>query len=104
MRGTGQMVGMSSHGRVLLIFEGFIMKSKVLHKKAWGNFAYEICTPNSNHKGKFYSCVACTEDGTWTGDSDLMPWSYSVLRHLKLKDSEIPEAVRKLAEWLEEGA
>ena len=77
------------------------MKSKVLHKKAWGNFAYEICTPNSNQKGKFYSCIACTKDGTWAGDSDLMPWSYSELRHLKMKDSEIPEAVRKLAEWLE---
>jgi len=77
------------------------MKSKVLYKKSWGHFAYEICTPNSNQKGKFYSCVACTKDGTWDVDSDLMPWSYSDLRHLKLKDSEIPEAVRKLAEWLE---
>ena len=79
------------------------MKSKVLHKKSWGHFAYEICTPNSGQKSKFYSCVACTEQGTWTMDSDLTPRSYSELRHLKLKDSEIPESIKKLAEWLEKG-
>jgi len=79
------------------------MKSKVLHKKAWGNFAYEICTPDSNKKGKFYSCVACTEHGTWTMDSDLTPRRYSELRRLKLKDSEIPESIKKLAKWLEKG-
>jgi len=77
------------------------MKSKVLYKKSWGNFAYEICTPDKNQNGKFYSCIACTKEGTWAGDSDLMPWHYRGLRHLKLKDHEIPEAVRKLAEWLE---
>jgi len=77
------------------------MKSKVLYKKAWGHFAYEICIPNVDQKGKFYSCVACTKNGTWSADSDMMPWHYSELRHLKLKDHEIPEAVKKLAEWLE---
>jgi len=77
------------------------MKSKVLHKKSWGNFAYEICTPNSGQKGKFYSCIACTEHGTWTADCDIEPWVYNELRHLKLKDSEIPESIKKLAEWLE---
>jgi len=77
------------------------MKSKVLYKKSWGHFAYEICTPNVGQKGKFYSCVACTKNGTWAGDSDITPWHFSLLRHLKLKDHEIPEAVRKLAEWLE---
>ena len=78
------------------------MMSKVLMKKSWGRFAYLICTPDfSARHGKYYNCVTCTSDGTWTGSSDVAPWEYAGLRHLKVKDADIPSAVKRLAEWLE---
>lgn len=78
------------------------MKSKILMKKSWGRFSYLICTPDETARhGKFYSCVTCTADGTWTGSSDVAPWEYAGLRHLKVKDTDIPSAVKRLAEWLE---
>ena len=78
------------------------MKSKVLIKKSWGRFCFLICTPDYTARhGKFYSCVTCTPDGTWTGSSDVTLWEYAGLRHLKVKDAVIPPAVKRLAEWLE---